>query len=199
MAKRKYNGMSRHAMQRAVKIFQSGSDMIKCVNKSTWKVKSQSEPKKWHTVKINESELKCTCAYWQNHKESMCVHGLAIKMYILQNTLLIKPSDKKVRKDNVMPRYCPKGHTSHITRAGTKKRKYRDPTQIYECHECKSRFAWDEIGFVGIHYPPYAVLLVLCLYDAGNSPETVSLALQTNMDISVHETTVERWSKRFCK
>ena len=95
--------MSRHAMQReAVKIFQSESDMIKGVNKFTWKVKSRSDPKKWHTVKMSESGLECTCAYCQNRKKARCVHGLAIEMLILQKTLVVKPGDKKVVVDDVI-------------------------------------------------------------------------------------------------
>ena len=198
MAKRKYNGMSRNAMQReAVKILHSETKMIKGVNKFTWKVRSRSNPKKWHTVKMNESGLECTCAYCQNRKKARCVHGLAIEMLILQNTFVVKPGDKKVVVGDEIPLQCPKGHTDCITRAGKRKRKYRDPAQIYECHKCESRFTWDEIGFSGMHYPPDAVMLALWLFNVGNSPETISTILKAHMRISVHEITIERWAKRF--
>lgn len=191
-------GMSQKIMTReATKILDSKDTMIKGVNKFAWKVRSRTDPNKWHTVKMNESGLECSCDYCQKRKKARCAHGKAIEMLILQNAFQIKPDDKEVvvDDDKIQVR-CPNGHTEHIVFNGYRDRVYREPAHIRMCNTCDCSFTWDP-GFVGRHYPPDVVLLALWLFYTGTSPTTAVTIIKNNKNILVHEITIERWAKLY--
>ena len=188
--------MSKQAMQRAATRIVNSDDMIRGVNQCTWRVASRSTRGKWHKVVMNEGGLECTCDYCQK-RGAACVHSTAVEMLILQRAFKMKPGNKKVVVEEEVAVRCPKGHTENLSRAGKRERVYREPAQRYRCPKCRKRFTWDEVGFAGMHYPPAAVLLAISLFVIGNAPADIALVIRQNMSITVHETTVQRWAKRY--
>lgn len=192
--KKRRKGMSAQAMKREAARIVNSDDMIRGVNKSTWRIRSRSSRRKWHTVKMSENGLECSCDYCQKRDGAVCVHGKAIEILILQKAFKMKPGGKKVvigEKDDEIQ--CPNGHTGRISCNGKRPRVYRETAQLYTCGECGARFTHD-IGFAGRHYPPEAILLALSLFAVGNAPASISLVIWQHMSLKIHPDTIQRWA-----
>ncbi|MHA1872640.1 MAG: IS1/IS1595 family N-terminal zinc-binding domain-containing protein, partial [Candidatus Heimdallarchaeaceae archaeon] len=167
-------------------------DTPKRIEKNVFKIHSQSKDKDY--IVSNNGGWHCTCPDHQ-FRNVECKHINAVKFYLKLKEKMKDDgvSDLKQSKEVKECVYC---HSTEIIKYGKRKTKF-GVKQTYKCKNCKRRFVINEIKSIGSD--PKIITLVLDLYFKGLSQRKIVDHLKQFYHLSVHQTTVMRWIKRFTK
>jgi len=165
----------------------------KRIEKNVFKIHSQSNNGEYIVSRKN-GEWHCTCPDHKFRKVE-CKHINAVKFYLklkekMEEEGIFELKQSKEVKECV---YC---HSTDIIKYGKRKTKF-GVKQIYKCKNCSRRFVINEIKSIGSD--PKIITLVLDLYFKGLSQRKIVDHLKQFYHLSVHQTTVMRWIKRFTK
>ena len=192
MGKRKKNNAAADDIKRSAVGLVNTDGMIERTGKRTWKIRSESCPDCWYTVRRTNKRIICTCPYHTKRKGAPCKHTVAVEIILLSEGE-IKPRDPVNVKEVKI--HCPNGGTHRFKKNGLRKCGKRDPVQRYKCLEPKCGIGFSgDLGFNGKHYPPFIILMSLTLFSMGISPKTISQSVllpRFNIDIPAY--TIQRW------
>ena len=192
--KRRKGAPAKAIRQAAVEILKNSDTAIRYLEQGRWEVTSQSDPNAKYIVAIRERGLVCTCEY-HTKRNSPCKHSVAIEMLILQ-AVESEDSDEPVVIDEV-DISCPDCRSTRLRKNGFRKRKRREPGQLYECIDCGRGFT-DEEAFKGKHISPEIILYAMLQYSMGDSPKKIAVQIRQHFKgETVHETTIQRWADAY--
>ena len=81
MGKRKKNNAAADDIKRSAVGLVNTDGMIERTGKRTWKIRSESCPDCWYTVRRTNKRIICTCPYHTKRKGAPCKHTVAVEAW----------------------------------------------------------------------------------------------------------------------
>lgn len=161
---------------------------IKRINKSTYRVKSQTNGKYYH-IKTTDIGWKCDCPD-HTFRGVKCKHIFAVECsYAIRET---------VREDVVIQQIktnsCPQCRSLNLVKHGIRHNKYGD-IQRYSCKECHKRFTLN-IGFEKMHTTPQIIAEAMQLYFSGESFRNIMNFLRVQ-SVNISHVAIYNWIKKY--
>ena len=116
MGKHKKNQASTEEIKQSAIRLIITDGMVTQTGKRTWRVKSESEPDKFHTVRKTNKRIICDCPYRTKRKGASCKHTTAVKMLTLQEAESIKPGEPVTIRE--IDTCCPKCKSKRFKKNG---------------------------------------------------------------------------------
>jgi len=172
-------------------------------SKNEWDVRSQSIDAYYHVVrkfishgKENRYSWTCSCPDFQK-RQLPCKHAHAV-MLSLKIAGDVQEQSAPAAIEEAEPKItCPSCKSENIRKWGNRKTQY-GITQRYACKDCDHTFVVDK-GFCQMKFSPKIITETLDLYFKGLSQRKIADHLKQFDDISVDQTTILRWVKKYLK
>lgn len=164
-------------------------DQVRTLAPNSYSVRSQSDPRRAHTVTLEGTKWRCDCAFY-SATGMACVHIFAIRF---KNGLdaSVPPASA-----SSMPR-CNSCGSPEVTKDGVRHNKSGDvPT--YRCKGCAKRFVGRE-GFYKRRADPTNIARALDLYFRGLSIRKVREHLEQVERLRVSHMTIYRWVAHYSR
>jgi putative transposase len=192
---------------RGLAIASAHCSTIKRINKLRYKVKSQSDEKKWYEVTKQyghniggheEGEWTCACPDFE-HRHLVCKHIYAV---CLSKELRRKIVSEDVIQSSTIPLSkesieCPKCKSFEIGKDGRRFNK-SGLIQKYLCQSCDYRFVIN-VGFEHSKKNPKVICAAIELYFKGVSLRKSADHIKQFYGVKIDNTSVLRWIRRFAE
>jgi transposase-like protein/DNA-directed RNA polymerase subunit M/transcription elongation factor TFIIS len=172
-------------------------------SKNEWDVRSQSIDAYYQVVRkfvshAKENRYTWTCSCPDFQKRNMpCKHIHAVQLS-LKIAGDVQEQSAPAAIDEVEPKItCPSCKSENVRKWGNRKTQY-GTTQRYACKDCDHTFVVDK-GFCQMKFSPKIITETLDLYFKGLSQRKIADHLKQFDNISVDQTTILRWVKKYLK
>jgi len=172
-------------------------------DKNEWDVRSQSKDAYYQVVRKFVSKSKsdhytwsCSCPDYQT-RQMPCKHIHAVQLS-LKIAGDVQEQSAPAAIEEAEPKItCPSCKSENVRKWGIRKTQF-GTIQRYSCHECDHTFVVDK-GFCQMKFSPKIITETLDLYFKGLSQRKIADHLKQFDNISVDQTTILRWVKKYLK
>jgi putative transposase len=161
---------------------------IKRINKSTYRVKSQTNGNYYH-VKATDIGWSCECS---DHKFRgvKCKHIFAVEIsYAIRETVR-----QEIVIQQISTNSCPQCRSQKLVKHGIRHNKYGD-IQRFSCKDCHKRFTIN-IGFEKMHASPQIITEAMQLYFSGESFRNVKQFMRLQ-SVNISHVAVYKWVNKY--
>ncbi len=170
-----------------------------------WDVRSQSIDAYYHVIRSYQDRharmrgqvvWTCSCPDYQT-RHMPCKHCHAV-MLSLKLAGDVQEQSAPAAIEEAEPKItCPSCKSENVRKWGNRKTQF-GTIQRYSCHECSHTFVIDK-GFCQMKFSPKIITETLDLYFKGLSQRKIADHLKQFDNISVDQTTILRWVKKYLK
>ena len=172
-------------------------------SKNEWDVRSQSKDAYYQVVRKFVSQSKtdhytwsCSCPDFQT-RTLPCKHIHAVQLS-LKIAGDVQEQSAPAAIEEAEPKItCPSCKSENVRKWGNRKTQF-GTTQRFSCRDCNHTFVVDK-GFCQMKFNPKIITETLDLYFKGLSQRKIADHLKQFDNVSVDQTTILRWVKKYLK
>lgn len=180
-------------MIRGYAIIAKGDEPI-LVSSDEFKIHSQSG-KGYYLVRHGYKVWTCNCPD-HFYRRVECKHINAVKFWMkLKNRIEEEAKARIFTPETDTGTKCPNCNSNNIAKKGFRKNK-NSMKQMYQCKECNKRFSVDD-GFKYTTSDQRVITLSLDLYFKGLSQNDITQHLKQFYNVTVNQSTVSRWIRKY--